>query len=477
MSSYEIKGVEGAVITNRIYDELPIGASAELVRTLTQEDIQAFALVSGDVNPAHVDEEYANASRFHGTIAHGMWAGALISTLLGTEFPGPGTIYEGQVLHFHLPVRAGDTLTVQVRVTDRDDQRRRLTLDCTVHNQNGALVVSGEALVRAPTQRVSRPQAALPTLHMFDPAGRLASWIDGWAAELAGQPPVPCAVVHPCDEASLSGAMAAAKRGLIQPWLIGPEARIRSLADQLGIDLSGARIEAVEHSHAAAERAAELAVAGQVEMLIKGSLHTDELMHAVISRPQLRTKRRVSHVFRFDIPTYPKPILITDAAINIAPTLEEKADIAQNAINVAQVLGVVQPKVAILSAVETVTPKIQSTLDAAALCKMAERGQITGGVLDGPLAFDNAISGEAARIKGIRSAVSGDADILLAPDLEAGNMLAKQLEYLAGAAGCGVALGLRVPIALTSRADGEASRLASAALAARLALAWRNQRP
>jgi phosphate acetyltransferase len=374
-------------------------------------------------------------------------------------------------------VRAGDTLTVQVKVTARDDQHHRITLDCQVHNQTGALVVSGEALVRAPTQRISRPRAAMPTMHLFDPDARLADWVDGWVAELAGQPPVPCAVVHPCDETSLAGAMAAARRGLIEPWLIGPEAKIRSLAATLGLDLSGAHIESVPHSHAAAERAAQLAADGTVEMMIKGSLHTDELMHAVIAQPKLRTKRRISHVFRFDIPAYLKPVLITDAAINIVPTLEEKADIIQNAINLAQVLGVACPKVALLSAVETVTPKIASTLDAAALCKMADRGQITGGVLDGPLAFDNAISAEAARIKGIRSPVAGDIDILVVPDLEAGNMLAKQLEYLAGAASCGIVLGARVPIALTSRADGEASRLASAALAARLAFAWRQQRP
>lgn len=465
------------MITNRTYDEMPLGASASIVRTLTQDDILAFALVSGDVNPAHVDAEYANATRFHGTIAHGMWAGALISTLLGTHFPGPGTVYEAQMLRFHLPVRAGDTLTIQATVTARDDERHRLTLDCVVTNQAGAVVVSGEAMVRAPLQKISRPRAAMPTMHLFDPAARLTEWVDGWAADLAGQPPVPCGVVHPCDEASLAGAMAAARRGLIVPWLIGPEARIRAVAAGLGLDLTGVRIEAVEHSHAAAARAAELAAAGTVEMLIKGSLHTDELMHAVIATPALRTKRRISHVFRFDVPAYPKPLLITDAAINIAPTLEEKADIVSNAIDLARVLGVARPKVAILAAVETVSTKMASTLDAAALCKMADRGQITGGLLDGPLAFDNAISAEAARIKGIRSEVAGDADILLVPDLEAGNMLAKQLDYLAGAAGCGIVLGVRVPIALTSRADGEASRLASAALAARLALAWRTQRP
>ncbi|MFM2059371.1 MAG: hypothetical protein RLY71_3756, partial [Pseudomonadota bacterium] len=254
------------MITNLTYDELPLGASAQMVRTLTQADIQAFAIVSGDYNPAHIDVEYANASRFHGTIAHGMWAGALISSLLGNEFPGPGTIYQGQVLHFHLPVRAGDTLTVTARVTGRNDEHHSLTLDCTVHNQTGALVVSGEALVRAPTQRISRPRAAMPTMHLFDPDARLATWVDGWVADLAGQPPVPCAVVHPCDETSLAGAMAAARRGLIAPWLIGPEAKIRALADQLGIDLSSARIESVPHSHAAAERAAQLAADGTVEM-------------------------------------------------------------------------------------------------------------------------------------------------------------------------------------------------------------------
>ena len=257
------------------------------------------------------------------------------------------------------------------------------------------------------------------------------------------------------------------------PWLIGPEARIRAVAAELGLDLTGVRIEAVEHSHAAAARAAELAAAGTVEMLIKGSLHTDELMHAVIATPALRTKRRISHVFRFDIPTYPKPILITDAAINIAPTLEDKADIVASAIDLARVLGVARPKVAILAAVETVSTKMASTLDAAALCKMADRGQITGGLLDGPLAFDNAISAEAARIKGIRSEVAGDADILLVPDLEAGNMLAKSLSFMANADAAGIVLGARVPIILTSRADSVMTRLASCAVAALVAQARR----
>jgi len=284
-------------------------------------------------------------------------------------------------------------------------------------------------------------------------------------------------VVHPCDEGSLSGAMDSASHGLIVPVLIGPELRIRRVAEQAGIDLGGVEIISVEHSHAAAEKAAQLADSSDVDALMKGSLHTDELIHAVLARPQLRTGRRLSHVFRFDIPLYSKPLLITDAALNIRPTLQEKVDIIQNAIDFARVMGVEIPKVAILSAVETVNANIPSTLDAAALCKMADRGQITGGVLDGPLAFDNAISAHAAQIKNIDSPVAGQADIMAVPDLESGNMLAKQLEYLAGASGSGLVLGARVPIALTSRADGPMNRVASALLAQLVANNARRDHP
>jgi phosphate acetyltransferase len=259
--------------------------------------------------------------------------------------------------------------------------------------------------------------------------------------------------------------MDSAAHGLLSPILIGPESRIRTLAAEHGIDLTLARIVHAEHSHAAAELAAAMAVSGEAETLMKGSLHTDELITAVLKRPELRTGRRMSHVFRFDVPMYPKPILITDAALNIKPTLMEKADIVQNAIDFMRALGVDVPKVAILAAVETVNPNMPSTLDAAALCKMADRGQIKHGILDGPLAFDNAISKNAARIKGIVSPVAGDADIFAVPDLESGNMLAKQLEYLAGASGSGLVLGARVPIALTSRAEGPVNRVSSALLA------------
>jgi phosphate acetyltransferase len=449
------------LIENLTYGEIQLGQRAQLRRTLTRDDINAFALVSGDMNPAHVDAEYAQGTRFHGVIAHGMWAGALISSVLGTDFPGPGTIYIEQSLRFHRPVRVGDTLVVAVVVVHKEDATGNVRLDCDVQNQRGEQVVSGQALVRAPTTKVVRPRMSMPTMHLFDPEARLSEWMD----TLRDHPPVRCAVVHPCDESSLRGALEAATQGLIEPVLVAPQARLHALADDLGLALDGVRLIDVAHSHAAAAAAAALAARGEVAMLMKGSLHTDELMRAVLAESTLRTGRRMSHVFRFEVPAYPKPLLVTDAAINISPTLEHKADIVANAIDVARALGVVRPKVAILSAVETVSSSLSSTLDAAALCKMADRGQIAHAMLDGPLAFDNAISAEAARVKGIRSEVAGDADILLVPDLEAGNMLAKQLEYLAGASGCGVVIGARVPIALTSRADAAVSRRASAALA------------
>ena len=283
-------------------------------------------------------------------------------------------------------------------------------------------------------------------------------------ARAKSMPPVRCAVVHPCDKESLGGAMQSAKLGLIVPVLVGNEARIRQVALDAGIDISNAEFVNTEHSHAAAAKGAELAATGNVQMIMKGSLHTDELLAAIVGCPALRTGRRMSHVFRFEVPLYHKALLITDAAINIAPTLEEKADIVQNAIDFAHIMGTACPKVAILAAVETVHSKMPATIDAAALCKMADRGQIKGGLLDGPLAFDNAISPEAVRIKGIHSPVAGDADIVLAPDLESGNMLAKQLEYLGGADGAGIMLGARVPVALTSRADNELARTTSALL-------------
>jgi len=287
-------------------------------------------------------------------------------------------------------------------------------------------------------------------------------------------PPIATAVAHPCDDSSLSAVMEAAQARIIQPILCGPADRIRRVAKDLGVDVERYEIMDVPHSHAAAARAVELVRLGRAEVVMKGSLHTDELMGEVVKRETgLRTNRRVSHVFVMDVPTYHKPLMVTDAAVNIFPTLDDKRDIIQNAVDLARALGIERPKVAILSAVETVSSKIPSTIEAAALCKMADRGQITGAVLDGPLAFDNAISAEAARIKHIASPVAGDADILVVPDLEAGNMLAKNLTFMARADAAGIVLGARAPIILTSRADNERTRMASCGVAALYAHARR----
>lgn len=283
------------------------------------------------------------------------------------------------------------------------------------------------------------------------------------------------AVAHPCDDASLTAAIDAAHEGLIHPILVGPQAKIRAVAEREGLDLTPFPLVDAAHSHDAAAKAVALVRSGEAEALMKGSLHTDELLAEVVnSTTGLRTGRRISHCFILDVPTYPKPLIVTDGAVNVAPDLMAKRDIVQNAIDLALVLGIKEPKVAILAAVETVNPAMQSTIDAAALCKMADRGQITGGILDGPLALDNAISMEAAQAKGIRSPVAGQADILVVPDLEAGNILAKQLTFLTKAEAAGIVLGARVPIILTSRADSVRSRLASCAVAVLLAHARRN---
>jgi phosphotransacetylase len=295
-------------------------------------------------------------------------------------------------------------------------------------------------------------------------------------ARCEGLAPVPTAVAHPCEASALAAAVEAGARGLIDPLLVGPVDKIAETAIEAQLDLSNVQIVDVPHSHAAAARAVELVRQGKAEILMKGSLHTDELMSAIVSREGgLRTGRRISHVFIMDVPTYHKVLIVTDAAINIAPTLEDKVDICQNAIDLAMSLGLEKPKVAILTAVETVNSKMPATIDAACLCKMAERGQIKGGILDGPLAFDNAISSQAAETKGIKSQVAGDPDVLLVPDLEAGNILAKQLTFLANADSAGMVLGAKVPVILTSRADSVRSRIASCAVAKLVAYARRTK--
>jgi phosphotransacetylase/acyl dehydratase len=452
---------DAAFIENRTFDDIAVGDSATLSRTLSKADIELFAVVSGDVNPAHIDEAFAATDLFHHVVAHGMWGGALISAVLGTELPGPGTIYIGQSLKFRHPVGIGDTIATTVTAREKRPEKREILFDCRCVNQHGREVITGTAEVIAPVERVrvARPELPSVQLQRRDNYRHLIETARTHPAMLT-------AVVHPCDEASLSTAVDAARAGLIIPVLIGPETKIKARAEASGLDIAAFPIMPAPHSQAAAAEGVRMARAGEVAALMKGSLHTDELMHAVADGTLgLRTARRISHAYVMDIPTYSKPLMITDAAINIAPGLEDKRDICQNAIDLAQALGVARPKVAILSAVETVTAKLPSTLDAAALCKMADRGQITGGDLDGPLAFDNAIDSTAAAAKGIASKVAGAADILLVPDLEAGNMLAKQLTFLANADAAGIVLGARVPIILTSRADSVRTRLASCAVA------------
>jgi len=448
--------------TNTTFDEIQVGRTLTVSRTLSRTDIEALTLVSGDIDQAHVEEaesiEPASATE---PVA----AEALFSYLLNRRLPGPGTTILAHNFEFRGRLAMGDTLEATVSAKEKRPEGSIIVFDCRCTNQTGEVIASGTATVAAPTKRISYTDIATPEVifRRTDVFARLIKACDGI-------PPVVCAVVHPCDHDSLLGPIEAARRNLITPVLVGPEAKIRGVAQAANVDLSPYRIVDAEHSHAAAEKAVAMARAGEVEALMKGSLHTDELLGAVVpSAAGLRTDRRISHVFLMDVPVYPRLLLVTDAAINITPGLKEKVHIVQNAIDLAHVLGINEPKVAILSAVETVNPDIPSTIDAASLCKMADRKQITGGLLDGPLAFDNAISEQAARIKKIDSPVAGKADILLVPDLEAGNMVAKQLQYFAGADAAGIVLGTRVPIVLTSRADSVRTRLASTAVMALVA--------
>jgi phosphate butyryltransferase len=452
---------QGDLIENRTFDEMSIGETASLTHRVTQRDIDLFATVTGDVNPAHVDPVYAAGDMFHHIIIHGMWGAGLISAVLGTLLPGPGTIYLGQDLRFRHPVAIGDSITATLTLRDKRAEKGDVTLDCVCTNQAGQIVISGTAEARAPQQKIRRPRMALPAVRV----GRHSA-MHALVQRASGGLPVPTAIVHPMDAASLSAALAAAAAGLILPVLIGPAADLAALARALSFDIATLRVVDTVDAAAAASAAVALARAGEVAALMKGDLHTDVLMRAVVATAGgLRTARRISHAYLLDVPEFPRPLLVTDAAINITPGLVQKVDIVQNAIDLAHLLGIVRPRVAILAAVETVNHRMQATLDAAALCKMAERGQITGGQLDGPLAFDNAISAAAAAEKHIVSGVAGQADILVVPDLEAGNMLVKQMTFLSGAAAAGVVLGARVPIMLTSRADSAATRLASCSLA------------
>jgi len=443
---------------SRLFSDLAVGDVAKITRVVTPDDLYVFAHVSGNLNPANLpgtarDDDDMTAS------APSMWIGSLFSAVLGNLLPGPGTMYEAQTLRFHARAHVGDLLTITVRVAELRAPGT-VVLETKVE-RDGELIADGVAEVLAPTMRAVTDDSQLPalTVQRHRHVARLL-------AACEHLPAMPTAVVAPDEENALLGALAGAREKLIVPILLGDAAKIRALAASCGADLTGVAIEDLPSHDAAAARAVELVHEGKATAVMKGNLHTDELLRPIVkSQGGLRIGRRISHVFVMDAPSLPELLLVTDAAINIAPTLEEKVDIVQNAIDLGVALGIAVPKVGILSAVETVNPKIQSTLDAAALSKMSERGQIHGGVVDGPLAMDNALSLSAARTKGLHSLVAGRADILVAPNLEAGNILAKELTYAAQAQGAGIVLGAKVPVLLTSRADDEAARLFSCAVA------------
>ncbi len=453
-------------IENQTFEELAIGQAASLVRTFTYKDMDPLADWARDMDPVHMDERLARSELFSRLAAQAMWGETLLATVLAARLPGPGTALASKSLAFHGSIALGDTITVTVKVVGKEEQGRRVVLDCRAINQHGQVVMAGKAEVIAPAEKVARSREVLKEVELLARGSRYRQLV-GKTRDLE---PIRTAVVHPVDAASLVGAIEAARQSLIVPVLVGPVERIRRAARRADLDLSGYDLITTEHSDEAAARSVALARAGEVEALMKGALHTDDLLRAVVDEARgLRTARRISHVFAIDLPGYPRPLFITDAAINVEPSLDDKRDIVQNAIDLAHVLGIEMPRVAILSAVETVSPKLHSTMDAAALCKMADRGQISGGIVDGPLAFDAAVSAEAAKTKGIVSPVAGRADIFVVPNLDSGNMLAKQLEYLAGAEVAGIVLGARVPIILTSRADKTRARLASCAIAMLLA--------
>ena len=446
--------------SNKLFAEIAIGDEASIDRVVTPDDLYLFAHVSGNLNPSNLpgsggSDQADNAAG----AAPSMWVGSLFSAVLGNLLPGPGTLYEAQTLRFHDRAHVGDMLRISVRVTEKREPAT-VVMDTRVE-RDGVVIADGQAEVTAPSVHQELEDSALPMLQLAR-HGHVARLL----AACRVLPPMPTAVVSPEETHALLGALAGARENLITPILIGDEAKIRAIAAENGADLTGITIENVGSHDEAAARGVAMVHEGRATAVMKGNLHTDELLkHVVKSQGGLRTGRRISHVFVMDAPALSELLLVTDAAINIAPTLEEKVDITQNAINLALALGITLPKVGILAAVETVNPKMQSTLDAAILSKMADRGQIIGGIVDGPLAMDNAISLSAAKTKGLISLVAGRSDVLVVPNLEAGNILAKELTYAGQAEGAGIVLGAKVPVLLTSRADEEGARLFSCAVA------------
>ncbi len=450
--------------SNRLFAEIAMGDTATSRRVCTEHSLYLFAQASRNINPLHIPDREAridaDGDPLTGASASALWIGALVSELVGSRLPGPGTTLRAQSLAYHQRVFAGTVVQTRVKVVEKREPDL-VVLEASFSDDTGALLASGQLEVFAPPHRIEFDDEPLPEL-IVDHHPHFERLV----AACAGVAPTRVAVICPEDPASLDGALAAAREGLIEPVLVGRREKIEAAAAELGVDIGAFElVEAGEH-HAAAAQAVAMAAAGRVGALMKGHLHTDELLHAVLAREGgLRTGRRLSHVFVLDVPGRDRPLFITDAAININPDLGAKADIVRNAIGMAHACGIALPRVGILSAIETVNPAIPSTIDAAVLSKMAERGQITGGLVDGPLAMDNAVDLEAARTKGITSLVAGRADVLVVPNMEAGNMLAKELTFVAQAESAGLAIGAAVPVILTSRADNAYGRLVSCALA------------
>ncbi|MAU48131.1 MAG: enoyl-CoA hydratase [Yangia sp.] len=450
-------------IENRTFDELKVGDSAELRRLVTADDLLAYANVSGNHNPLHLYDQDGDGDVRPEAMAPGSYVSALVGAVLGNVLPGAGTLYRAQSWVFHARIFADDEIVMRVTVTDKNERDTTVTLATEVRRiGDDALVLSGVDEVLAPRRKIEYNSHDLPGLIVqrhrhFEKLLRKAEPLKALRT----------AVVCPEEPNSLGGALKARAHTLIDPILIGSTAKIVEVATAMGVTLDGIEIIEEPLHRNAARKAVELVHEGRAQAIMKGHLHTDMLLRPILDKQTgLRMGRRFTHIFVMDVPGHPQPLLVTDAAINIAPDLKTKVDITQNAIDLAISIGVEQPKVGVLSATETVNPDIPSSIDAALLSKMADRGQITGGLVDGPLAMDNAVDIAAARTKGITSAVAGQADILVVPNLDAGNMLAKQLTYISHAEAAGLVLGARVPIILNSRADDDMSRLASCAVAA-----------
>ncbi|WP_370230023.1 bifunctional enoyl-CoA hydratase/phosphate acetyltransferase [Salipiger bermudensis] len=451
------------LIENRTFDELKVGDKAELNRLITADDLLVYANVSGNHNPLHIFDQDGDGDGRPEAMAPGSFIGALLGAVLGNVLPGAGALYRAQNAQFHARVFAGDELVIGVTVTDKNERETTVTLATEVRRLgDGALVLSGAAEVLAPRRKVSYNSRDLPGLVVQ--RHRHFEKLLKRAEPLAA---LKTAVVCPEEPNSLGGALKARDHTLIEPILIGDTDKIAEVASAMGVTLDGVEILHEPLHRNAARKAVELVHEGRAEAIMKGHLHTDMLLRPILDKQTgLRMGRRFTHIFVMDVPGQPHPLLVSDAAINIAPDLKTKVDITQNAIDLAISLGIEQPKVGVLSATETVNPDIPSSIDAALLSKMADRGQITGGLVDGPLAMDNAVDIAAARTKGITSDVAGQAEILVVPNLDAGNMLAKQLTYISHAEAAGLVLGARVPIILNSRSDDDMSRLASCAVAA-----------